>query len=150
LVRFDGTSWKVYPAADEFSLEQAIETITVDRDNTLWIGTMKGITSLSLNLGIEEDRPRPCALSISNSPNPFNPSTTIAYTLPAPGKAILSIYDVTGRKVRELDAGNLPAGTHRAVWDGRDGNGIPAASGIYFARVTCGNRTATGKMLLMK
>ncbi len=150
LVRFDGFNWSLYPKADEFTLEQAIETITVDRDNTLWIGTTKGIVNYSLSVGVEEDRALPAALVIANFPNPFNLSTVISFTLPSAGKASVSVYDITGRRVRELISERVNAGSHSVVWDGTDTNGETVASGIYFTRVVCGSRIATGKMLLMK
>jgi hypothetical protein len=49
---------------------------------------------------------------ISSCPNPFNPSTTISFTLSAPGMATLSVYSITGRKVRELVSGQMAAGRH--------------------------------------
>ena len=57
-------------------------------------------------------------------PNPFNPSTSIEFTLPAKERATLAVYDITGRKVRELPLRHpSAAGAHTAVWDGRDANG---------------------------
>jgi flagellar hook assembly protein FlgD len=83
-----------------------------------------------------------------NTPNPFNPRTTIAFDLPQPGRARLQIFDVRGRRLRGLVDGVLPAGTHRVVWDGRLDNGLPAASGTYLYRLDldgrpAGARTAT-------
>ena len=83
-------------------------------------------------------------------PNPFNPSTTISFTLPKSGKTELFIYSITGQKVRTLLSGSLSDGTHTIVWDGYDNFGKPVSSGVYLARLTAVNRTATGKMLLMK
>ncbi|MFA6470819.1 MAG: heparinase II/III family protein [Candidatus Latescibacterota bacterium] len=83
-------------------------------------------------------------------PNPFNPSTTIKFSLPAPGKVNLIVYDIAGRKVRELILTQLPTGIHSAFWDGRDASGRPVSSGVYFARLTMGKYTAVRKMLLMK
>ncbi|MFH1279741.1 MAG: M20/M25/M40 family metallo-hydrolase [Candidatus Eisenbacteria bacterium] len=84
-----------------------------------------------------------------NTPNPFNPATTIRFTLDRRGDGNLSIYDVTGRLVRTLRRGTLGAGEHEAVWDGRAGNGAPAPSGTYFYRLVTDEGTATRKMLLV-
>ncbi len=70
-----------------------------------------------------------------NYPNPFNQGTTISFTLPAAGEVEGSIYDRSGRVVRELKAGALAAGTHNWQWDGRDDAERPAASGLYFCRL---------------
>ena len=60
------------------------------------------------------------------------------------------MYDITGRKVRELVNGRIEPGAHSAVWNGLDESGVPAASGIYFARLRDGEMTSTRRMILMK
>ncbi|MBK8164579.1 MAG: hypothetical protein IPK64_01305 [bacterium] len=67
-----------------------------------------------------------------NVPNPFNPSTRIAFTLPRDGAASLAVYDLRGRLVRTLlDATTLAAGDHAVTWDGRADDGSAAAAGAY-------------------
>ncbi len=78
-------------------------------------------------------------------PNPFNPSTTISYTLPEAGKVLLSVYDVNGRLVSSLVDGYRETGTHEATFDASN---LP--SGIYIYRLTAGEFNATGKMVLTK
>ncbi len=85
-----------------------------------------------------------------NYPNPFNPSTAISFVLPSSGTASLAVYDITGRKVRDIAAGRMTAGTHSAVWDGRDASGRAVSSGVYFARLSLGGAVATHRMMLMK
>lgn len=99
--------------------------------------------------GVEAVVPAGFALT-GNFPNPFNPSTHIAFTIPAPGAVKLSVYDVTGRKVRELVSSAMTAGSHEMVWDGRDESGATVSSGTYIARLKMGNYTASHRMLLMK
>jgi hypothetical protein len=84
----------------------------------------------------------------ANAPNPFNPRTTIAFDMPRAGRVRLDIFDVRGRWLRGLVDATLPAGAHRAIWDGRLENGSEAASGTYVYRlrldgVPAGVRTAT-------
>jgi hypothetical protein len=67
-----------------------------------------------------------------NAPNPFNAQTLIRYTLPRRGWGDLTVYDLLGRRVRTLVVGEVTAGTHTAIWDGRDGRGKSVASGVYF------------------
>ncbi len=82
-------------------------------------------------------------------PNPFNPRTEIAFSLPADTGVELAVYDMRGRLVRTLLQGQtLTAGEHRLVWDGRDRNGSAAVAGIYFARLEAGGRVLTSRMTL--
>lgn len=85
-----------------------------------------------------------------NFPNPFNPSTTISFSLPETGRASLVIYNASGQKVRELVTGILNAGRHSVVWDGRDGDGKMVSSGVYISRLTMKDRAASNRMLLLK
>lgn len=87
---------------------------------------------------------------LRNYPNPFNPTTTIAYLLPAKGFTTLSIYNMQGQKVRELLSQEMPAGLHTVTWDGRDSSGRPVSSGAYFSSLSSGRVHAAGKMLLIK
>ncbi|MBD3335544.1 MAG: T9SS type A sorting domain-containing protein, partial [Candidatus Eisenbacteria bacterium] len=85
-----------------------------------------------------------------NAPNPLQAETLIRFDLPQAARVDLGIFDVGGRRVATLVDGNLPAGRHRALWNGRDAAGRAAASGIYFARLTAGSDVLTHKMILMK
>jgi hypothetical protein len=98
--------------------------------------------------GIYEDTP--LQLSLRNSPNPFNPSTTLSFSLPRTGNTLLSIYSITGQKVCTLVSGPMSAGKHSVVWDGRDDSGNLVSSGVYLSRLETGKLVSTAKMLLMK
>lgn len=88
---------------------------------------------------------------LPNSPNPFNPSTTIAFEVPFAARAGVEIYDAAGSRVRTLVDGARAAGSHRVEWDGRDDAGRPAASGVYFARLSVnGAIVDTRKLTLLK
>ncbi len=86
----------------------------------------------------------------ANRPNPFNPTTTIAYDLPRGVQVSLTIYDVQGREVRQLVNASQPAGRHSIVWDGRNSSSTQVASGVYFYRLTAGEFVQTKKMVLLK
>ncbi len=94
-------------------------------------------------------RPRAFALH-PNYPNPFNPTTTIRYDLPEVRRVSLRIHDVTGQLVRQLVAGEQPAGRHQVEWDGRNDRGKRVASGVYFCELRAGDDLAVQRMLLMK
>ncbi|MCH8838237.1 MAG: T9SS type A sorting domain-containing protein, partial [Candidatus Marinimicrobia bacterium] len=85
-----------------------------------------------------------------NYPNPFNPSTQIAYTLTEPAMVEVAIYNLTGRLMRSYHQGSQPAGSYSVYWNGRTADGLPAPSGVYFYRIQAGNEVFTDRMLLMK
>ena len=92
---------------------------------------------------------------LPNYPNPFNPETWIPYQLAQDANVTLTIYDVRGSVVRELVLGQQPAGIyetrHRAAyWNGRNQNGEPVASGLYFYTLTAGDFNATRRLLIAK
>ena len=85
-----------------------------------------------------------------NRPNPFNSQTVIPYFLRAPGQARLEVYGLTGQRVALLRQGPQQAGLHRLHWDGRDGEGRPLASGIYFYRLVTAEVILTRKLVLLR
>jgi starvation-inducible outer membrane lipoprotein len=85
-----------------------------------------------------------------NYPNPFNPSTTIAYQLPVPSAVRLEIYDMLGQRVRTLVAQEQSAGFYRAVWDSRNEAGMPAATGMYFYRLEAEEFVQVRRLMLIK
>ena len=92
---------------------------------------------------------------LTNYPNPFNPETWIPYQLATSADVMLSIYDINGHVVRTLDLGHQVAGIYQrrgraAYWDGRNTQGEPVASGVYFYTLTAGEFAATRKMLIRK
>jgi ligand-binding sensor domain-containing protein/flagellar hook assembly protein FlgD len=80
-----------------------------------------------------------------NVPNPFNPTSTISFTIPEAGHTVVEIYNLAGQKVAALVDGRLDAGSHTVTWDAA---GFP--SGIYFYNVKSGINTKSMKMLLMR
>lgn len=83
-------------------------------------------------------------------PNPFNPSTTIAYELAAPGAARIIIYNLLGMEVRRFDVTAATAGAYKLIWDGTSASGVGVTSGLYFARLEGGDRLSTHKLLLLR
>ena len=85
-----------------------------------------------------------------NYPNPFNPSTEIRFVLPRAARVNLSVYNTLGQRIRTLETGFLAAGTHSALWDGRDQRGHPVPSGVYICRLTAEGEVVTRKLTLMR
>ena len=153
LIRFDGTVWSCYIPPEEWGEGSCITDLKADVDGVLLVGTNTGVYRFDDGVftGIEHSESIPEDFRIlSNYPNPFNPSTTIFFTLPSSGFTNLTIYNIMGQKVRELIAGTMRAGSHSITWDGTDYNGNDLAAGLYLSRLESGSMVLTGKMVLLK
>ena len=116
--------------------------------STIWIADFPPESGGS-PASVKEEVPSPFKL-IGNYPNPFNPSTTIEFSLPSDGKAGLAVYNMAGQKVRELVLEQLTAGKHAVVWNGRDNEGKPVSSGVYIARLKMEGKVESHRMTLVK
>jgi hypothetical protein len=93
----------------------------------------------------------PAGFTVDNPhPNPFNPSTKIRVYMPARGDLRVEVYDLQGRRVRELHTGQIGDGWHTLVWDGRDDGGRIQSSGLYFMRAVSDQEVSVQKMTLVK
>ncbi len=116
LVGYNGVQQMINVAPSQFGLSQ---------DFSL------GITT---SVSGARDVPQVYALQ-QNYPNPFNPSTRISFSLPQGGAVTLNVFNLLGQLVTTLVNGPMTAGTHEAVWDGRDAAGRVLSSGVYFYRI---------------
>gem|GEM_PF-1768099 len=90
-------------------------------------------------------------LHVGNCPNPFSAKTQIRFDLLRPGVVDLAVYDVRGRRVRQLLAGEvLSAGPHSVNWDGRSDSGAQLPPGVYLCRMQAGRAAGMHKMTLLK
>ncbi len=94
--------------------------------------------------------PAPVAVLYNNYPNPFNPETTISFSLHKQGKAKLEIFNIKGQKVRTLLDDTVTSGLHNIVWNGNNDDHKSVGSGVYFYRLTAGHLIGTKKMILIK
>jgi len=85
-----------------------------------------------------------------NEPNPFNPTTKVAFDMPVAGDVKISVFNVLGQNVTDLVDGYCEAGAHEIVWNGKDRAGAAVASGMYFYRIDTDQFTDTKKMVLLK
>ena len=86
----------------------------------------------------------------NNYPNPFNPSTTIPFTISKPGLVVIDIYDLNGRKVRRVVSEHLGTGHYSRIWDGKNSQGIPVSSGVYYYGLQTKTFNSYKKMILIK
>ncbi len=108
-----------------------------------------GSWSHTLPIRAVEAKPVADAL-LGNYPNPFNPSTTIAYSLAESRPASITIHNTLGQTVRTLRDIPRSAGRHAVLWDGRDDSGRPVSSGVYYGVVRAGAFRQSIKMLFMQ
>jgi hypothetical protein len=140
------------PVGYQLSIEQAVgeDHLTIDNDQTIELEP--GQYQLSLNRNENSHNatlPEDYYLS-SNYPNPFNPTTSIAFGLPTPGQVRLQVYNVLGQRVKTLVDEYMVAGNHVASWDSQDESGHAVSSGVYFYRLESGQFNETRKMMLVK
>ena len=87
---------------------------------------------------------------ICNYPNPFNPETTIEFSLDNPGFVSIDIFNIKGEKVKTLVQADFEAQVHQVVWNGENDQGVPVSSGVYFYEMNTSDYTCVKKMILMK
>ena len=92
----------------------------------------------------------PPDISISNYPNPFNPSTTINFAIPRSDNVKVAVFNIKGQQVDIILDDFVEAGQHTIAWNGTNSKGRRVSSGIYFTRLTSGNESRFLKMLLLK
>lgn len=139
VVQSDGTTFRILDEGGEPGASYRYR-VDVEQDGHAW--TLFESASVQV--------PRPTFSLNQNCPNPFNPMTSIEYSLPQAGHVTLDIYDLAGRRVIRLVDDARPAGLHTEVWTGLDQAGNSAPSGTYFYRVSSGDRTLVKKMSLIR
>lgn len=98
----------------------------------------------------DDELPPADAMSIGIAPNPFNPATTISYTVPLAGRGHLAVFNLRGELVRVLVEGEMASGPDQVVWNGQDQHGNRVASGPYIIRLETKAGVRTGKLTVLK
>jgi len=116
---------------------------TPGEQNSVHVST--GVRGAGANAGV------PVELYLAPAaPNPFNPSTTLRFGVPRPGRVELRIFDAGGRVVRSLLNEQVPAGHHHLRWDGRNDQGRPVASAVYFYELRSAGERLHRKIVLIR
>jgi hypothetical protein len=155
----DGDGWvEIFVATSAGTVHcRELRSYNYTKDNLWWpmYGHDRARThcyGFDVPTAVEEDlaaTPNVTALG-SIYPNPFNPTTKIAFDLASKGHVELAIYDVTGRKLAVLVDRVLEAGRHEALWNGKTAGGTTAASGIYFCTLRTAGVSETKKLVLLR
>lgn len=139
----DGTSYR-FDSIQLTHVPGAAET------GTIYFDDLRVVTLEPVSI-VHSDEPLPEKFRLyQNFPNPFNPITSISFTLPVESGVRLEIYNLRGEKVRSLVSGYLNSGHYTEIWNGRDENGRPVPSGVYIYRLISDSRTLSRNMLLLK
>jgi immune inhibitor A len=125
--------------------------------DTLFARIMEFFGRIPTDVGDDDRSGLPTEFSLApNYPNPFNPTTTISYTInrtpdgTAPKRIKLEVFNTLGQRVKTLVNKTQPPGTYVVEWDGTNGGGVKVASGIYFYRLSRDNAATSRKMMLIK
>ncbi len=109
-----------------------------------------GVTAAAVGSGTSSPSARLSLTLGANAPNPARGETRILFSLGAPGRAVLDVIDVAGRRVKTLVDRSLSPGEHEVVWDGRDEAGRRAPNGVYFYRLVSSGERLSRKMTLLR
>ena len=161
VVRITNNSYG-YPIATDGIAGFVVNRTYMSQDGSIWydmganvghdVGLRVRTIDPSLVVSVDDTEPElPDGYGLEqNYPNPFNPRTTIVYSLPHSSRVEIAIYNLLGEKVATVVDARKPAGEHAAVWNGRDSESRPVATGIYFYRIRTDEFEQTRKMLLLK
>ena len=126
-------------------------------DRTLRIGTMgrgawktKAIDALPTSVGTDGGERATGFQVYQNFPNPFNPSTTIRFSLNETSHVIITVHNQLGQELRRLVDASMGQGTHSITWDGTNRNGLPVSSGVYYFRATSKGLVRTVTSVLVR
>jgi len=132
----------------DFSYSTSLQSATASSTGE----QLGSLTWFGITVGVERDPNEiPTNFELSNNyPNPFNPTTTIKYAIPAAANVKLVVYNMLGEVVKTLVNQSQVTGSYSVTWDGTTNFGTQVASGIYIYRLTAGEFVSNKKMILMK
>ncbi|HPG40290.1 MAG TPA: FlgD immunoglobulin-like domain containing protein [bacterium] len=152
-------SYKTHPALKGQGNSATTTTYTFT-DNTVLVGTeyryrlgdvnTSGTVTMHSPISVTTTALPQSTAMLNAYPNPFNPETTVKYTLHQDAQVTITVYDLLGRKVKTLVDEQQAAGAYQAVWNGTDAVGAQAASGAYLVRMETAEVTQTQKVLFVK
>ncbi len=126
------------------------ETALADQSYRYWLQAVEADGQTTLFGPVSGRALATQAILLGNRPNPFRDQTTIEFYLPQAQQASLIVYNTAGQLIRELVNGNMRAGRHQTLWDGRDMNGQTISSGVYLSILQLGSRKYTQRLLLVR
>jgi hypothetical protein len=139
-----------FPSTVDFHNASIVAWVQADGNKEVYQAAVRDLVTMP-SVGIEDDPALPSVFSLNqNYPNPFNAKTIIDYSIGKNSDVKLSVYDLAGRLVNTLYNGAQEAGHYQITWDGKDRNGNPTASGVYFYRLEAEGKNVTRRMVMLK
>jgi photosystem II stability/assembly factor-like uncharacterized protein len=151
----NGENWQLIES-DLIDIYTSIEFLLISEDDYVYAisygGSINNIyRSVQPTTGIDDFLIQEIQnIKSSNYPNPFNPSTTISFSIPDESKIELSIYNIKGQKVKTLVNEVLTQASHTVLWDGKDKNGKEVSTNVYLYTLRIGDKSVSRKMLLVR
>ncbi len=151
LLLFDLTSPEHPALSNSYCWNQSTSQIFKQSEYLILNNRYGGISVLKIEAvdNDEDEIPRP-EFALTNYPNPFNPQTTISYSIQEDNHVNLQVYNIKGQLVRTLVNQMEQKGNHSVVWTGKDDQGKSVSSGVYLYRLSSGTTNLTKKMLLLQ
>ena len=140
LFRLDADSETWLPVSSQIDMKQSMVTAELSSE---------GFFQLRKGIAISELLPEKFTL-FQNFPNPFNPSTTVRFSVPEQSPVKITIFNLLGQKIITLVDKVYEPGYHTVVWTGTDRQNQPVASGIFFYKFSAGDEVEIKKMVLLK
>jgi len=149
--RLDNAVWTTFTTAEGLG-GPTVYSIAVETNGNVWFGTNGGVSVYNSDaVSVENSAPVAPTLTVNGAfPNPFNPTTTIMFTLPGDGFTELAVFNTAGQRVKTLVSDELVSGVHTVQWNGTNDAGERVASGIYISRLVMNGQSAAGRMVLVK
>lgn len=161
---FVSPQWELNLPADNIVFPSGIFPSVSMLGDRAWMATAAGrdshyqgtagvfLQGVGIGISMTPEDPQAPALPHLEScvPNPFNPSTTIAYVLPQAARARITVYDLRGRRIRLLLDSDMPVGKHSLNWDGKNADGKDLASGVYILLLEAAGKRHSRKVTLIK
>lgn len=130
--------------------EEALRLVVVVQDRKTQVVLQATLARDAAATPVPDELPQAAAVLHQAYPNPFNPSTTIGFSLARAGQVRLEVFSAAGRLLRTLVQRQLGVGDHEVVWQGNDLTGAPVASGTYYYRLSCCEASQTGSVTLVR
>ena len=149
---FDGVAFTVLAQIDRSEFAGGI---TIDSTGLIYSSaSFEGLIIYELNSIQTDTKPelqlKPQSVLIRNYPNPFNPTTTIRYSIPEQSHVKLTVFDIGGREIMTLQEGFKAAGSYETEWNGMNNSGNQVSTGLYLCRLQAGNLSSSIKMVYLR
>lgn len=151
VVHFNGDKKITFTTGDGLA-GGVVTSLNLDSDGTVWVSSQYGLsryTPSTTQVNTGKDLPEDFKI-IGNNPNPFNPQTSISFSLTDEKQISLVVYNINGQEIQTLFSGKMKSGVHSISWNGKNSAGENVSSGIYLAVLKSGAMKVSHRMQLVR